>query len=174
MSRRTPEPTVETHVLADDGTVPNNPRLPLLVYRGVLTGRAATADGCRALFARNGWSEGGWVGGVFDYHHYHAGTHEVLGVVGGSARLRLGGEGGIDAAVSAGDVVVIPAGVGHRALAASADFRVVGSYPAGCAVDMNGADPAVLDRAAAAVAAVPLPDGDPVAGPDGPIGRLWA
>ncbi|MEQ8965630.1 MAG: cupin domain-containing protein [Azospirillaceae bacterium] len=164
---------LEHHLLPGDGTIPNNPRLPLLVYRGVLEGDRATAEGCRALFARNGWSEGGWVNGVFAYHHYHAGTHEVLGVIGGEARLRLGGEGGIEATVAAGDVVVIPAGVGHKNLGSSGDFRVVGGYPAGASVDMHRDDPADHDRAAATVAAVPLPDIDPVAGPDGPMLRLW-
>jgi uncharacterized protein YjlB len=37
--------TVETHVFADDGTVPNN-RLPLVVYRGALGDADDRASRC--------------------------------------------------------------------------------------------------------------------------------
>ena len=59
--------------------MPNNPRLPLVVYRGALDiGPGATAA-CEMLFAGNGWS-GGWRGGVYPYHHYHSTAHEALGI----------------------------------------------------------------------------------------------
>ncbi len=53
--------------------VPNNQRLPVLVYKNALSG-ASTSDDFEELFANNGWS-GIWRNGVFDYQHYHSGAH---------------------------------------------------------------------------------------------------
>src|SRR5438105_2539783 len=54
--------TIEDHFFADDGRVPNNPSLPLIVYRGALeTGPRCVAD-CERLFADNGWGGGGATG----------------------------------------------------------------------------------------------------------------
>src|SRR5258707_12542229 len=62
-------PLIEEHWFDDDGVVPNNPRVPLVVYRGVLESGPGAAAGCEALFAGNGWS-GGWGRGRFaDDHH---------------------------------------------------------------------------------------------------------
>jgi uncharacterized protein YjlB len=75
--------------------------------------------------------------------------------------------------VGAGDVVVIPAGVGHQNLGASADLLVVGAYPRGSEVDLwrgGAAERAVVERN---IALVPLPAADPVHGADGPLLRLW-
>lgn len=95
-----------------------------------------TAAWFRDRFARNGWT-GAWSGGVYDWHHFHARTHEVLGCSQGNAVLRLGGKDGADIAVGAGDVIVIPAGLAHCRVTASDDFRVVGAYPGGGEPDMQ-------------------------------------
>ena len=50
--------------------------------------------------------------------------------------MRLGGEHGRDFIVEAGDVVVIPAGVGHKNLGATRQFGVVGAYPDGRPCDL--------------------------------------
>ena len=111
-------------------TTPLNPRLPLVVYRGVLESGPGAAASCETLFAGNGWS-GGWRGGVYPYHHYHSTAHEALGIVAGSAKVRLGGDSGTLIDLHAGDVVVIPAGVAHKGEAASPDLLIVGAYPGG-------------------------------------------
>jgi uncharacterized protein YjlB len=87
--------------------------------------------------------------------------------------VRFGGDAGVIVTVSAGDVVVIPAGVGHHNLGASGDFLVVGAYPRGQSWDLcrGRAEerPQVLDN----IARVPLPAADPVYGADGPLVKHW-
>lgn len=86
-------------------------------------------------FAINGWS-GAWRGEVYDWHHYHPNTHEVLGVPVGQARLQLGGPMGEIATISAGDAIVLPAGLAHCVLDATEDFFVIGAYPGGARPDL--------------------------------------
>lgn len=115
---------------SDDGYVPNNPRLPLLCYRKVLRlGRKHDpAAVLEKAFNVDGWGDG-WRNGIYDFVHYHSMIHEVLGVARGSALLRLGGNKGKTVKVSAGDVIIIPTGVGHECLKAGSTFLVVGAYP---------------------------------------------
>lgn len=151
-----------------NGWVPNNPTLPVLVYRGVVP--VGAPEPIERTLAGNGWRPN-WRDGVFDFHHYHSTAHEALACVTGSARLMLGGEGGREIVVEAGDLLVLPAGTGHRRIDASADFLLVGAYPEGQAWDVcrGPADPETLAR----IAAVPIPGMDPVEGPAGPLTRLW-
>ncbi len=163
---------VEEHPFRGDGAVPNNPDLPLIVYRGVLDTGAEAALRCESRFAGNGWT-GAWRNGIYRRHHYHSTAHEVLGIVAGSARVRFGGEAGSTIAVAAGDVVVVPAGVAHKAEWLSPDLLVVGAYPQGQAPDIRDAGAAGLQDARDNVAAVPPPAADPVFGPDGPLLQRW-
>ena len=156
----------------DDGVIPNSP-LPLVVRQGAVTPDAGDpAASFERVFAKNGWSNF-WRDGVFDYHHYHSNAHEVLGVAAGSATLRFGGEGGETVGVSAGDVVAIPAGVGHACIKASDDFFCVGAYAGGRDWDVIRDDPNQIAAARGRIAAVPLPDADPVDGENGPLMKLW-
>ena len=165
-------PLIEQHWFDDDGVVPNNPRLPLVVYRGVLDTGPDAAGACETLFAGNGWS-GGWRGGVYPYHHYHSTAHEALGIVAGSAQVRLGGEGGAIVELRAGDVVVIPAGVAHKGEATSPDLLIVGAYPGGRGPDMRVPGKGDRERALANIEAVPRPATDPVGGAGGPLLERW-
>ena len=165
--------TIEEHLFTDDGRVPNNPSLPLIVYRAVLdSGPHGVAD-CEALFAENGWT-GAWRNGIYAHHHYHSTAHEVLGIAAGSVRVRLGGENGATVELHAGDVVVIPAGVAHKNEGASPDLIVVGAYPGGKSPDMRSPGAQERERALRNIPAVPLPDRDPVCGKSGPLRPLGA
>jgi uncharacterized protein YjlB len=169
MSDREPE----RHLLTDDGRIPNNPRLPLLVYRGALEpGPSDPAATFETAFARNGW-RGAWRDGIYGFHHYHSTSHEVLGIARGSVRVRLGGEGGLATELRAGDVAVIPAGVGHKNEGSTPDLLVVGAYPDGRDWDLCRGEPGERPRVLDNIAAVPLPAADPLAGADGPLVAIW-
>jgi uncharacterized protein YjlB len=72
----------------DDGIVPNNPRLPLLVYPSAVKCPPAfdPAVVIDFLFETNGWKRS-WRDTVYDFVHYHSQIHEVMGVARGSATL---------------------------------------------------------------------------------------
>ncbi|MBX9702016.1 MAG: cupin domain-containing protein, partial [Acetobacteraceae bacterium] len=118
--------------LADDGAIPNNPRLPALLWRGALPATAGP-EAAEALFARNGWPPA-WRNGIHPWQHFHPDAHEALAIVRGQARVQLGGRSGPVTSLTAGDVVALPAGVGHCRLEGSADLLVVGAYPPGASV----------------------------------------
>ena len=162
----------ETAVFKDDGMIPNN-RLHLLLYRGVLPiGGNDSAGKVEKQFAANNWTNS-WRNGIFPFHHYHSTSHEVLGIYSGSATVRLGGEQGKDFTVGTGDVIVIPAGVGHKNLGSSPDFGVVGAYPDGREWDLLRGKPGERPQADRNIASLPIPDNDPVYGPDGPLRSIW-
>jgi uncharacterized protein YjlB len=159
-------------VFKDDGSIPNN-TLPLLLYREAFA--ADTKDLASVMeqrFAENDWT-GSWRAGVYPFPHYHSTSHEVLGVFSGSATLRLGGAQGTTVEVRLGDVIVIPAGVGHQNLGSGADISVVGAYPGGRQWDLLRGLPGERPQADRNIAAVPLPDNDPVYGSNGPLKRIW-
>jgi uncharacterized protein YjlB len=155
---------LETWQAPPGDRIPNNPRFPVLIYHGV-DDAAAGAEAARELFARHGWG-GSWVNGVFPFHHFHSTSHEALAVVAGRATLELGGAQGESFEVSAGDVLVLPAGTGHRRASSEAGFTVVGAYPAGQEdYDLlRGDDPAEVDAARERIAGLGPPPDDPVGG----------
>jgi len=156
---------------ADDGTFPNS-RLPVLIYKRAIAPHEASAEAMEALLSANGWPPQ-WRGGVYNYHHYHSSAHESLGIARGSARLMLGGPEGREFEVSAGDVIVIPAGVAHRCLSASDDFLVVGAYPPGQDWDLLKGEAGDRPQADETIKAVPMPKTDPVGGTQGPLLERW-
>ena len=162
-----------TQLLKDDGTFPNNERLPLLVYQGALAlPQSNPAAIVEDLFESNGWN-GFWRNGIYGFHHYHSTAHEVLGVTSGSAKVQLGGENGITLTVRRGDVIIIPAGVAHKNLGAGSNFRVVGAYPLGQGPDMCYGKAGERPQTDHNIIKVQLPQKDPVYGSGGPMEEHW-
>ncbi len=162
------------YTLVDDGIFPNNATLPLTIYReAVDRTQGDDAVAFETLFAAHHWPPA-WRYGIFAYHHYHSTAHEVLGVFRGRATIQFGGKHGIVLDVQAGDAVVIPAGVAHKSLRASRDFCAVGAYPAGQQWDSCTGKPSERPRTDRNIARVPLPQADPLYGPQGPLMQYWS
>lgn len=154
--------------------VPNN-LLPLIIYPHAVPEdieEEEIAHYFEELFARHQWPPA-WRYPVFTYTHYHPNTHELLGIGAGWAQILFGGETGRVVTVHAGDVVLIPAGVGHHQLAASEDFFAVGAYPRGMKAETRRDDPADLEPSLLAIKRVPLPEHDPVTGGEGAVTDIW-
>lgn len=163
----------EIYHFTDDGIIPNS-KHPVLIYRNVFSlNPEAGADWLEEKFAENSWTNSfRWR--VYDYHHYHSNTHEALGVYAGEALLQLGGEDGAQIEVRPGDVIILPAGTGHKSLRHNDAFKVVGAYPEGIEPDLiKITDPRPKD-VREKVDQLPLPENDPLYGKsDNGLLSLW-
>lgn len=168
---------VLTFRFGDAGAFPNNPKLPVLVYKRVGLAAAGRDAESIARWFEQTWPQHGWRAawrwGVYDFPHYHSTAHEALGVYCGHASLRLGGQVGVTLVVEAGDLLVLPAGTVHQNLGSSGDFHVVGGYPAGQEADLLRGSPGERPAADDRIAGVPLPKGDPLSGENGPLTAAW-
>jgi uncharacterized protein YjlB len=158
----------------DDGETPNNPNLPLVIYRNavVLDGSFDPAAVFEEIFAANHWRDS-WRDGIYDFLHFHSMTHEVLGIARGAAKVQFGGAKGRVVNVKAGDVAVLPAGTGHCRISAGKDLLVVGAYPQSGRYDQPRPEEADHEKARAAIGKVKPPRADPLYGKDGPLLALW-
>jgi uncharacterized protein YjlB len=172
MMTTNPKPDVTTYLFDDDGSIPNNPTLPLIVYTQALDPIGDLEKAFRDTLAKNRWG-GTWVSGVYGYHHYHSTAHEVLCVLRGGAEVMFGGKDGVAILVQPGDVVIIPAGVGHCNLSSGDDFKVLGAYPEGQTWDLCTGKPGERPQVLENIRNVPLPKADPIFGTDGPLMLQW-
>jgi uncharacterized protein YjlB len=163
-----------THQFADDGLIPNNPSLPLILYRGGidLTGSPDPEKVIEKTFGDNGWRDI-WRNGIYPYAHYHSTIHEVMGVARGRAWVRFGGENGETIEIAPGDVVILPAGTGHQCMDQSRELVVIGAYPPTGKYNLCRGSKAEHSKAIATIPKVPAPVTDPVFGASGPLLALW-
>jgi uncharacterized protein YjlB len=164
---------VIAHRLAANGGVPNHPHWPLLVYPSLFPPETPDlATVFEALFDRNGWPAS-WRNGIYPFHHFHCEAHEALGVYSGEVTAQFGGDDGTVITARAGDVIILPAGTGHKKLSSRGALGIVGAYPAGQQPDMCRPAVTSLPQRAVAVARVALPLHDPVYGDGGPLFAHW-
>lgn len=139
---------VKSYLLPATADAPNS-RLPVLHYRNVLPS-PLSEDSAIQFLMQNEWDhrvsrhwhgfsktiqltrpQGTW--GHIDIRHFHPNSHECYGIFRGSSTLLIGqidaGQGA-KIEVTAGDVVVLPAGTAHSSLESSSDYRYIGVYPA--------------------------------------------
>lgn len=159
-------------IVPPSGEFPNSAALPVLIYRQAFGTGEATASAIERRFTANGWGST-WCDGLYDFHHYHSRGHEALGVCCGWVRVQLGGESGDSVRLERGDAAVLPAGVAHKKIEASADFAIVGAYPPGQWPDMNTGAPGEREAAEKIIAGLALPETDPVEGPGGLLPHLY-
>ncbi|SDE63545.1 Uncharacterized protein YjlB [Mucilaginibacter pineti] len=163
---------VQEILIKDDGTFPGN-HLPALLYKSALDiPLLFPAIHVSQLFKKHGWSNS-WDAGIFTYHHYHSITHEVLGIYSGQATIQLGGDKGPKLLLEKGDVLVIPAGVAHKNLDEEDAVGVVGAYPDDRDYDMNYGKPGERPKTDKNIAALPVPENDPVMGAGGELTKRW-
>lgn len=164
----------QSFMFTDDGSVPNNARLPFLTYLGVidLLGAANPEELIERVFRGNGWGDT-WRNGIYPYVRYHSMIHEAMGVARGRVRVQFGGKAGREIEITQGDVAVLPAGTGHQCLWASPDLVVVGAYPKTGRYNLCRGSKHEHTRAIESIPQVPRPESDPVFGKQGPLLRLW-
>src|ERR1700755_548167 len=142
-----------TFTFADDGAIPNS-KLPLFVCRPPAPHDPAAIE---RIFNANRWPAA-WRDSVHPFHHFHSDAHEVLGVASGSGKVLFGGRSGRVLEVSAGDVVVVPAGVGHCRESKTDDLLIVGAYPDNCEQrDLRRGNPTEHDEVVRNVGADDMP-----------------
>lgn len=150
-------------------------RLPVLIYRNTLylpLQKNKASIIVQKLFARNGWTNS-WRDGIYNFHHYHSITHEVLAVSMGSVKVQLGGHNGRKINAKQGDVIILPAGIAHKCVSASKDFLCIGAYPQGKDYDINVGLKLEYKPALNNINKLSLPQKDPVFGNHGFLKVYW-
>lgn len=156
----------ETYHSAPNSKLPNN-RLPVLIHRNAIPNGGV--DAVISRFRQNGWSNNWSYPGIYTYAHFHSTTHECLGCASGWMELSLsvGADGWSQHRLSAGDVIVLPAGLSHEDVGHSEDNVMCGGYPDGRDWDniqhefLSGQ---LYKQACKRIMSLPIPNLDPVTG----------
>lgn len=162
---------IEKYFFEGNGRVPNS-RLPLLIYRNVIQWDVLEME---AIMRQNHWYPD-WRAheGMWPHHHFHAESHEIICVTRGAHVGKFGGHDGVYAKLTQGDVVVIPAGVGHCGIQISDDLDLTGGNNAGhSVVDFRMGYPEEYAEVSARAREIPVSNYDPFFGAGGPLARIW-
>jgi uncharacterized protein YjlB len=163
---------IPAFMIQDNGTFPNSV-LPVLLYKSIFQLPNDHSPGLiETVFERNDWSNC-WRNGIFTCNHYHSITHEVLGIYSGECHVAFGGDSGIQIFIEKGDVLLIPAGVAHKNVGASLDFKCIGAYPHGMDYDINLGKSGERPGTDKNIRKVSIPKKDPLYGKDGCMLLYW-
>jgi uncharacterized protein YjlB len=152
-----------------------NSKFPVLIYKNACLlpqQKNKAAEILRHIFLKNSWSNS-WKNGIYNFHHYHSTTHECMGICAGKAKIILGGPNGRRIELAKGDIIIIPAGVGHKCSSFSKDFLCVGAYPQGKDYDTNLGKAAEYKKAVAHIKKLGIPRKDPLYGKHGFLRSFW-
>ncbi len=164
---------IVTLSLEQNGSFPNNPELPVLLYKNIFDFAGSDpASTIENVFSQNNWG-GSWRNGIYNYHHYHSTAHEALGVYSGWAEVQLGGPDNEPVRIEKGDLVILPAGTSHKRIDSGDGFAVVGAYPDNQSYDMNYGKEDEEEKARQNIEQVPLPTHDPAFGEKGKLFSYW-
>ena len=159
-------------LILPNGFFPNNSRYPLLVYKKAFKFSKPDPQDIQNFLTKNHWINS-WVDTIYDYHHYHSNTHETLIIIEGHCQVQIGGGKGKAFELSQGDVIIFPAGVSHKNINSSDDFKCIGSYPTSKEYDMKYGKADELPLAISTIAQEGLPKTDPIFGINGFLFDYW-
>mgnify|MGYP000144087071 CR=1 FL=1 len=158
------------YFFTDDGTVPNS-HLPVIIYSQVVY-NSSLSDWFENKFKENNWGNN-WRDIVLPYDHFHSNTHEVLALSSGAVSLKIGGGQGKIFDLSAGDVIIIPGGVGHYSVSNHTNYQFIGGYPNGNDWDLRIGLPEERQTVLENLASLTIPKTDPIFGENGLLIDLW-
>lgn len=165
--------TIISEIIPENGYFPNNVVYPLLIYKIALNlENEKSPESIQRLLKDNGWYQS-WVDNIYDYHHYHSNTHEVLVIYNGEGVVQIGGENGKIYDIEKGDVIIFPAGLAHKSISLSNNFKCVGAYPLDIDYDMNYGKAEEHPQVDINIKHVPLPAQDPIFGKNGLLFDYW-
>ena len=94
--------------------------------------------------------------------------------IAGKVSLKIGGVNGKIFDLNIGDVLIIPAGVGHHSVSAHTNYQFVGGYPNGNDWDLKtGLEEHERTTILKAISNLAIPDKDPIFGQEGLLFEKW-
>ncbi|EGO01246.1 hypothetical protein SERLA73DRAFT_179380 [Serpula lacrymans var. lacrymans S7.3] len=164
---------VSRHIIPRNNLIPNTSlqNRPLLIYHSCFP-PSSSASSIEAHLKSVGVVSPQWRYTMYSTTHFHSTTHEVLCISSGRAKLCFGGEDNserVETEITKGDVIIMPAGVGHRLLDdLDGNFEMVGSYPKGKNWDMCYGREGE-EKKIAGISDLGWFDRDPIYGDEGPV-----